>query len=419
MTTIVKAANAAEFLSLVPHLLGFRPSRSLVVIPFAASRSLGAMRFDLPDDEPDSTDRVASTVVGMVCRVAEADALTAVVYSDARFSDEGRMPHRGLAHALERRADSCGLRMTDSLCVAADAWGSYLDPECPAGGRELAALGQDPAAAASLPDPQGDQASGASLPEVDPVEKERLANALANLAHAVTVLCGPDAASAGGSAAADDDSEGNDGVDARTGSVAASGLTPAADESRRIDPRALAQVCMLDDLPTLFEEALGWDPDSLDPYDAAAIAWCLSRPALRDIALVQWCGGLAAGDEALDAQLRWEQGEEYPAHLAMHMWGEGAQPDPDRLAAALDLARRIAASAPRSTRPGPLATCAWLAWALGRSTHAEVYALEACAIDAEHGLAEIVRSFVHAGHLPEWAFQRPPKRSEHRRESAT
>ena len=48
MTTIVKAANAAQFLSLVPKMLGYRPTRSLVLIPFAGSRSIGAMRFDLP-----------------------------------------------------------------------------------------------------------------------------------------------------------------------------------------------------------------------------------------------------------------------------------------------------------------------------------------------------------------------------------
>ena len=127
---------------------------------------------------------------------------------------------------------------------------------------------------------------------------------------------------------------------------------------------------------------------------------------MRDIALVQWCGGFAAGDEALDAQLRWESGEEYPAHLAMQMWGEGERPDPNRLEAALALSRRVAAAAPRAVRAGALASCAWLSWALGRSTHAERYALLAGEIEPEHGLAEIVRSFVLAGHLPDWAFRR-------------
>ena len=31
--------------------------------------------------------------------------------------------------------------------------------------------------------------------------------------------------------------------------------------------------------------------------------------------------------------------------------------------------------------------------------------MQACDLEPEHGLAEIVRSFVHAGHLPDWAFR--------------
>jgi len=373
MTTIVKAASAAQFLSLVPRMLGYRPTRSLVLIPFAGSRSLGAMRIDLPADA-ESVDAAAATVLGMVCRLPEADAIATVAYTDDSFS--GGMPHAALSAALASRADACGIRLNDSLCVGADAWGSYLDAELPDGGRPLADLGDEPDGAAHLTIADGDQTAGVDLPTADEAETERVARALQSLAEAVGVLCGPDAG---------------------TGESSPNG---------RIDPLALSAVCTLDDLPSLFEDALRWDPDDLPPYDIAAIIWCLSRPALRDIALVDWCGGLAAGDEAFDAQLRWEAGEEYPAHLAMHMWGEGERPDPERLERALALARRAAAVAPRAVQPGPLATCAWLAWALGRSTHAEVYARRACDIEPEHGLAEIVQSFVHAGHLPDWAFRR-------------
>jgi hypothetical protein len=393
MTPTVKAANAAQFLSLVPKMLGYRPSHSLVLIPFAGSRSIGAMRFDLPTAaDADEIDRIAATLIGMVCRLPDADAVAAVAYTDESFADSG-MPHRDLIEGLERRADACGLRVTDALCVGADAWGSHFDPLCPPEGRRLEDLGDEPVGAEHLAVAAGDQAAGAELPRVDLAEKERTARALAALTDAVLLLCGPES---GPSAP---------GTRSSPREEAAASEEDAPD-GRRVDPRALATVCTLDDLPTLFEEAMGWHPDALDPFDAAALVWCLARPALRDIALVQWCGGLAAGDEALDAQLRWESGEEYPAHLAMQMWGEGERPDPDRLEAALALSRRIAAAAPRAVRAGSLATCAWLAWALGRSTHAERYALLACEIEPEHGLAEIVRSFVLAGHLPDWAFRR-------------
>ena len=386
MTTIVKAANAAEFLTLIPRLLGFHATRSLVLVPFSGKRTLGAMRVDLPDESPGAdVDCAASTLIGIVCKVAAADAVAAVAYSDRRFADAG-IPHTELVRAVRDRADACGLRVVDALCVAADAWGSYLDPDCPEDGWPLAELGIEPAGLEAFPEPAGDQLSGTELPATDQAERELVHSALRGLAAAAGVLCGAQG-------------ETLDPVSARQ-----------EEGDSRIDPRAFAAVCGLDDAPILFEQALTWDAANLSPYDAAMLIWCLSRPALRDIALVEWCGGLAAGDEALTAQLRWEAGEEYPAHLAMHMWGEGEQPEASRLTAALELARHLAAVAPRSDRAGILATCGWLAWALGRSTHAAHYAELACEIEPEHGLGEIVRSFVHAGHLPEWAFERPAPR---------
>lgn len=408
-STIVKAADAAQFLSFVPRLLGYHPTRSLVVIPFHGSRSLGAMRFDLPLDEGDAVDRVASTVIGMVCRLPEADGVAAIVYCDETFGPGERMPHRRLADALERRADAGGLRVSDLLCVAADAWGSFVDPASPATGRPLSKLVVVFDELADLPDPSGDQGTGAELPATDLAERKRVGRSLLALGQAVELLCGDgDEASAAGVAESEDVAVATASADLATAPppVTGEGSAGAVAAAPRIDPLALATVCRLDDLPTLFEDALGWDADALPPFDAAALVWCLSRPSLRDIALVQWSGTLIQGDEAFDAQLRWEAGEEYPAHLAMRMWGEGDRPDPERLAAALRLVRRVAAVAPRASRPGPLAMCAWLSWALGRSTHAEVYASQACEIEPEHGLSEIVLSFVRAGHLPDWAFRR-------------
>lgn len=377
MTTIVRAAGAAEFLSLIPRMLGYVPSRSLVIIPFAGSRSLGAMRFDLPGDE--AVDGFAATVVGMVCRLPDAEAVAAIVYTDALFDGE-RMPHPALFDALGSRADASGLRVTDALCVAGDGWGSRFDDALPSGGRPLDELEIVPAGAEDVAVADGDQASGAVLPAAGIIEAEQVGRALLALSRAAQVLCG-------------DEPGEHEATASHTGD--------------RIDPRALAAVCRLDDLPGLFEDALRWPEDELDPYDAATLVWCLARPSLRDVALVQWSGTFRDGDDALDAQLRWESGEEYPADLAMRMWGEGDRPDPDRLEHALALTRRIASLAPRASRPGALAMCAWLSWALGRSTHADAFAREACVIEPEHGLSEIVRSFVHAGHLPDWAFRRP------------
>lgn len=414
--TIVKAADAAQFLAVVPRMLGYHPKSSLVVVPFHGGRSLGAMRFDLPPEEADddTVDRIAATVIGMACRLPEADAVAAIAYTDTRFADGGRMPRRSLLGALERRADACGLRVTDLLCVAPDGWGSCLDTGCPAEGRSLGELETGAPPFGAIPEPRGDQESGAELPECSAEERERVGRAYEAVERAVALLCGPE-----------DPTTGSATRTARSAGAACSGTTIAdlgpvpppvsgdaegeasvADSSARFDPRALATVCRLDDLPGFFEEAIARALAPRDAYDTAALAWCLARPSLRDVALVQWSGDLTQGDEALDAQLRWEAGEEYPTHLAMRMWGEGEPPDAARLGSALTLVRQIAAAAPRVAQPGPLSLCAWLAWALGHSTHAAAYAERACEIEPEHGLSQIVLSFVQAGHLPDWAFRR-------------
>lgn len=375
MTTIIKAANAADFLALVPHLAGYTPSNSLVLVPFNGNRTLGVMRIDLPPAGDDHTDvdALAATFVGMICKVSDVDGVTPVVFTDDAFCRDDDITHAPLVRALMRRADTCGLHVADALCLAADGWGSYLDPECPPEGRPRSELARELA----LPqkrDVSADQNAGLELPHADRAAKERVGDALAAIDTAAQSVCAADQG-------------------ART-SIA------------ELNPMALAAVCAFDDVPSLFEDALRWDAADLRPYDAAALLWCLSRPSLRDVALSQWNADIVAGDAALEAQLRWQDGEAYPDEIAMRMYGEGPQPDGRRLQRALDLVRALAAVAPRAMRVGPLASAAWLSWALGHSTAAGFYVERAREIDPRHGLTGIVAAFVNAGHLPEWAFER-------------
>ena len=379
MTTTVKAADAAQFLSLVPRMLGYTPTRSVVIVPMRRGRSVGAMRLDLPSEEATIDDGFAATVIGMVCRVEVADGLVAVIYSDATAS--GGLPHARLVDGLRRTADASGLHLVDALVVAADGWGVAGDATSRV--RPLAELvATDALPGLDVPpglDVQGDQSSGAELPPRTSAERRRVEAAHRSLATALAVLCG---------------------------------LPPEPERAARIDPAALAAACELDDLPDLFERALAWDATELAPMPAALLGWCLSRPALRDVALVQWASDASGGADAMEAQRRWEDGEEYPSDLAAVMWGEGVRPDVARLEAALTLVRHVAALTPARRRAGALAVCGWLSWAVGRSTHAERYARKALRSDPDHGLADIVRSFVAAAHLPDWAFRRDEEDAE-------
>lgn len=373
MPTIIKASDAADFLALVPALAGYRPRQSLALVLFRGKRTAGVMRYDLPD--PDAVEAMASTTIGLACKVDRIDGIAIVIYTDGGFRDDpsGPIAWQKLVAALEKRAHVCGLRVVEALCVAGDAWGSYEDAEA----RPLSEVLQREA---ELPMqvPTGDQGAGAYLPEVDLAEKERLGRALLAIDDAAEVLLAAPA----------------DAEDADVPSLA------------RLDPRALAAVGALDDLPELLEDALLWDTEALDAFSGAALLWCLCRPALRDVALQQWAGDIRSGELALDAQLRWEAGHEYPVELGARFCGEGPRPDPGRLHRARNLVRRIAAAAPRDARPGPLAAAAWLSWALGGSTHAGWYAERALEIDPGHGLSQIVMTMCAASHLPEWAFAR-------------
>lgn len=396
MQTIIRAADAADFLALVPVLAGFRPRRSVALVPFRGSSSLGVMRIDLPPDG-EEVERFAATIVGMVCKVDTADAFAIVVYSDEALRDAGgALRHEPLVAALRDRADLCGLGVTDALCVAADGWGTFLRPDQPP--RPLSEI-EERAAAAAMParDVEADQASGGELPVADLAAKERTARAVDGLEAALRVLIGarsrPDA---------------SPDADAHPTAIADASV-PGGPRGREplsgVDPRALASACALDDLPELFEDALDW-PAEPEAHHTAAIIWCLARPSLRDVALTQWCEDLVAGDDALGAQLDWEDGAEYPEHIADRFWGAGPRPNAARLIRALRLVRWAAAVAPRALRPGALAAAAWISWALGRSTHASGYAAQALEIEPEHGLSQIVLTMVSAGHLPEWAFER-------------
>lgn len=350
MSTVIRSAQSLQLLSDIPRLLGHPPRVGLVLVPFARSRTMGALRLDLPAAA--DLELAAAAAIGLVCRLPDADQLAVVIYTDDPIVDG--LPHDDLVQALARRCEVCGLYLREALCVGARAWGSYLDPECPPGGVPLDSPGVAPDAAACV---------GGALDEV----REQTAVALSAIDTAVCAVCDGDAPPDG-----------------------------------RVDPRALCATCRLDDLPALFEEALGLDPELLDPFTVALLVWALDRPGSRDVALLQWCGAVADGDAAFEAQARWEAGDEYPPDLGERLWGDGVQADVHRLSAARELVHEVASRAPVERRAGSLAACAWLSWAVGDLDAAADQATGACTIEPEHGLAELVRSFLAAQHRPAW-----------------
>ena len=153
------------------------------------------MRFDLPSAaETDEIDRIAATLIGMVCRLPDADAVAAVAYTDDAFADDG-MPHRDLIAGLERRADACGIRVSDALSLPPTRGGRTSTRPARLMAAPSTSSPTSREGAEHLDVAEGDQSAGAELPRVDLAVKERTARALSALEDAVLLLCGPESAS--------------------------------------------------------------------------------------------------------------------------------------------------------------------------------------------------------------------------------
>lgn len=369
MTTVMRASDSAELLGLVPALAGFTPRDSLVILPFRAGRAHGAMRMDLPDAGI-APDEFADAALHLVLRLPEVDAAAVVVYSDdpvQRVPDGLLLPHLTVVEELLGTLHDAGVHILEALCVTDDGWADYFD-EMP----RLRALDEIPPAP-DLPgigDVSGDQLAGSALPSADLAERERVGHALADL-----------------SAVLDRERRG-------------------APVSAEAHPSALAAVILLEDIPA-FAEAVLDEPDDLPPFACAALLWSLAQPTIRDAMLVQWATDAAFGIRALSAQLSYSaSGEAIPDAVGQVFLGRGARPDPDRLGCALRVVRLAAARAPREARPGALTAAAWLAWALGRSSHASAYVDEALQIEPTHRMAALIGTMLSAALLPEWALRR-------------
>lgn len=342
MTTTIKAGGVAQFVGMIPAMLGYQPTDSVVLIPFQGNKTIGAMRFDTgPAFE--SPEEVAATMLGHVLRIEGIERVAALVYTSS-----AHLATLPLLAAINHRAVQTGVKVVDLIYVAADGWGSTLVDTEPHPLSEI-----DGSLVPAEMTVQAGVLAGTELPDVPEntieIAERAIANIPAELLFASMIVAEP--------------------------------RTPQG----------------------WYERLLITEPSEAHAMSWPILAAAAERPSLRDIFLVQAVAGESAGHTAEDAQSDWESGEEYPAELAMIMWGEGAQPDPARLTAALERYRWAAAAVP-SVSAGSLSMCAWISWALGRSSHAEHYATRALEVDPEHGLSEIVLSFIRAGHLPAWAF---------------
>jgi Domain of unknown function (DUF4192) len=123
----VRAGSPAALLAIVPHLLGFAPESSMVIIGTEAQR--GAVRVTLRYDLPDPADQdLAADIAGHAVAVLEAQRLTAAVavgYGPDRLV-------RPLAMAVGGEMNRAGIALAEFLRVEGGCYWSYTcdDKEC-------------------------------------------------------------------------------------------------------------------------------------------------------------------------------------------------------------------------------------------------------------------------------------------------
>ncbi|HXH36579.1 MAG TPA: DUF4192 family protein [Plantibacter sp.] len=387
MTTIVQAHAAEDLLALVPHLLGFAPESSLVVILFAGKRSRGALRVRLPA-EAALSKRAAKTVaeraLAFASRAPGVDGVVPVLFVDRPFGRRTRAdgraapPGAAIVDAFVALARERGLIVKDALCSARDGWGSYLDPQVPIGGRSLALVEASPVARVA---PVPDELVTAQIPPADPTSIAAVEQAVRGFEEQLASIVGV-------GVGVDDDAD----------------LEALSVEVMDTMERLAA-------LPVLFEHALDEGVAGLSSEDVALLLVALERAWASDVALMQWAFGVELGEELFFAEH--EHRDTTAAELddievfrrvALLLTGDGPQPDVPRVHDAIALLFGIAALAPVRYRPSPLCMLAWFSWALGQSTRAAAFLDQLAEIAPGHSLAPTIQAMVVQGHLPAWAF---------------
>ncbi len=343
MTSIVKASTRADLLAIVPGLLGYTPTNSVVLVAFRGKRSCGALRFDLPRSESKTvTSRIASTMIGWICKLPAADAVVAVIYTDQTFARSIAAPHRQLGEVLRRKIDQSGFEVRGLLCHAADGWASY-GHRFPAGGHDLAELRDSTAAAEVARHDRplsGDQNSLGAIADVDPMALERFTLELDRLRGLVEAM---------------------------------------TDGDQSVDP----SIDSLMDVPLLAEDALCWSAEELD-VKGALLLLAVQGPPNRDLVMLQWASSLEVGDalysQALGEPLSGPFTEEDLGNL---MFGIGARPNVDRIQLGIALLGELLVRASGRERLPLLTMLAWLSWALGMGSRADGYLQQSALIEVK------------------------------------
>ncbi|QPZ37225.1 DUF4192 family protein [Paramicrobacterium chengjingii] len=365
-TSRVSLSAPHELLSYVPALVGMHPIDSVVFVAFRDQSTCGAMRLDRGVfTRTETGDTAIEAALDAVTRIPRLTGVLVVVYTTDSFADAGGIPHESLAAMLAPRIEKRGLAVVDMLCVAADAWGGYLDDTCC--GHDLAQIAQpDDLPSGSVLDTDAEL----RLPEVGPDERKIFERAREVIARVPSDALSQE--SAPGRA---------------DGSLPQDGSEFAA---------AMASYVV--------------DGTGVLDAELAFIAHLIDEPVLRDVIAYSWAWGADAGthlwNRVVEPELFTTESIDDPWMYAFAGRIE-VRPDVEHLRTAITLLKRMCAlQHPEDRAPG-LTLISWCYWALGLSSFSAEWQRQAVTTDGTYGLAIIMRMILDAGMNPDWAFYDP------------
>ncbi|MFQ1003801.1 DUF4192 family protein [Modestobacter sp. SSW1-42] len=143
----VRLDDAGAVAAALPHLLGFPPEESLVVVSLRGGEVGLTARVDLP---PAEHSRTVARELARAVGTAQPTGVLLVVVSEADDDRAQGLPHRRLLHEAVLAFTATGVRVGDALLVRGGRWWSYDCPHAccapdagtplPGGTSELAAV---------------------------------------------------------------------------------------------------------------------------------------------------------------------------------------------------------------------------------------------------------------------------------------
>lgn len=304
MTQTLKVRGPADFLALIPALMGGTPQESVVFLLTRRDGHNGVMRADIPATTSTAIlKRFATQLMGMLCKVPDVDAVVIAVFTNDSLDTD--MPHAKWADILTKRTEQMGFTIHGVLCRAEEGWGSYLDPNLPVGGHPISEI-ED--AIDRMPSGLSARTQEWQIPVAPDAQVERTQHELSHYRELVAAL---------------DDA-----------------VTDNWQYPPELEP--------LIDLPLFVEGALHWGSEEIAAR-GSLLTLALQGPPVRDTTMLQWAFGLELGDwlydelESISPEVSFEDtGYTFGADLIL---GIGPRPDRTRIQQGIDLLLTLVARA--------------------------------------------------------------------------